>query len=1401
VPVDEHLLSLPFDHYERYRVTAEIISLLWGPRARRRSILDVGGHFSSLKWSVPRHRVVAADPKERPGFTYRPQIPYRSDGYVRALGGSLPFGDRSFHLVTAHDTLEHVPEDDRRSFVEDMLRVANDFVILHGPIGHPPVRAAEQRVARIWEGTLEWTAHPLLEHFERGLPEPGAVEELLDELGTAWVPISNGNILVWLTMMAWQAHVLAMPDPEPLHEELDRAFNAEFADRDFGGTCYRTAFVVATSSAGADRLARVEEAFADRIASPPLLTDDHQADRLVERFNQHARRVRRVLRALRDDGERASMRAAELDGVVRSLRVALSERDWTVAGRDGRILELERLLQHRDAALRQRERELDAAATESDRLAGELARIEGSVAYRVAGGATSRMRNWFPPGTARGRALGRVRRQAYARLRGRKAPTRRAARTPDPWSVPLVRPQEYTDWIARTEPDQDELSRQRASAAKFPSRPLISVVMPTWNPPVRMLGQAVRSLREQTYDRWELCVADGGSAPPVREALRRLAGEDERIRVRSLDENRGIAGNTNAALEEAAGDFVAFLDHTDTLAPFALYRMAEALLRNPSLDILYSDWDLLTEGGEVRFNPFFTPQWSPDLLLSANYMPHLLVIRRTRIAEVGGLRPELDGAQDWDLLLRVTEHTDRVARIPGILYHWRADRTSAVMSLDTKPAAEAAQRRAVADRLARTGAPGTVARADDGNIRIHWDVQDDPKVSIIIPTRFNQLLLGRCLEGISRSSYPNREVVVVETSGRTEERTRWYEQLAPRHGLRVVWWEGPFNYSAVNNLAVRESTGDILVFLNDDTEPLRSDWLEELIGWVQRPGIGAVGAQLIGEDERIQHGGVIVGLSGFAEHLFRGLEPGTWTLMGSTEWYRNGSAITGACLAMSREVFDRVGGWDERFVLCGSDVELGLRVRKHGLRIVVDPWVKVRHTEAATRGPDIPSRDYCTSFWHYQGAIYGGDPYSNPALSRTASIPTFARPDDPSPATVVSTVLGRDVRPRPPGDEQRHTAGMVEACRVDPADLLAVEESHRSVSGRREVGSINWFVPDFDNPFYGGIHTIFRFADDLRRRHGVQSRFVVIGTGPEEYFRSGLRVSFPDLVDSDIFVVPEESEARLASVPAAEVSIASLWATVYPMVRWRSADRLFYFVQDFEPMFYPAGALSALAEETYRMGLYGIANTPPLKETYESFGGTAVSFLPCVDTDVFHDRRPHRRPDDPFTVFMYGRPGHPRNCYELAVAALRRLKESMGDRVRIVTAGSWSGDKDSEPWLDRLGLLDYRQTGDLYRRCDAGLVLSVSKHPTYIPLQLMASGALVVANDNPANGWLLRDGENSLLADPMADALAAALERGLDDQDLRAKLTERAVADIRDRHADWRPEVDRIYGFMGDPEG
>jgi glycosyltransferase involved in cell wall biosynthesis len=355
-----------------------------------------------------------------------------------------------------------------------------------------------------------------------------------------------------------------------------------------------------------------------------------------------------------------------------------------------------------------------------------------------------------------------------------------------------------------------------------------------------------------------------------------------------------------------------------------------------------------------------------------------------------------------------------------------------------------------------------------------------------------------------------------------------------------------------------------------------------------------------------------------------------------------------------------------------------------------------------------------------------------------------------------------------------------------------------------QVKSINWFIPDFETPFYGGIHTILRFADYFRRKHNVKSRFVVLGVGPEEYVRSGLKLAFPALADSEVIICSPWNDDEIRALPGADVSIATQWLSAYVVSRVERTRRKFYLIQDFEPMFYPAGTVYALAEQTYRMGLYGIASGPTLRQMYErEYGGGAIHYNSCVDISLFHPGGDsERKSDDPFRLFLFGRPGHWRSCYELAMSALGILKGRWKDKLHIITAGSWavSSDPVGASMVDNLGLLDYKATPDLYRSCDAGLVLTTSKNPSYVTLEMMASGSLVISNVNPAASWLLRDGENCLLAEPTAESLYQALEKGILDVELRKRLSDQAVADIREHHSDWEPEMERVYQYLGDPD-
>jgi glycosyltransferase involved in cell wall biosynthesis len=364
-------------------------------------------------------------------------------------------------------------------------------------------------------------------------------------------------------------------------------------------------------------------------------------------------------------------------------------------------------------------------------------------------------------------------------------------------------------------------------------------------------------------------------------------------------------------------------------------------------------------------------------------------------------------------------------------------------------------------------------------------------------------------------------------------------------------------------------------------------------------------------------------------------------------------------------------------------------------------------------------------------------------------------------------------------------------------DLDRSNEILKANPGTIRFRQLNWFVPDFDNVYWGGIHTILRFAEYFRVRKSVENRIIAICQKKPEELGKEVARAFPSLADRICTIA---SLDEVDSVPYADVSVCSLWTTAYYLLRFNRTRRKFYFIQDFEPLFYPAGSTYAQAEATYSFGFFGIANTVSLAKMYSTYGGLTEFFNPCVDTRVFHpsEKSNSRRL---FTIFFYSRPGHPRNCFELGAQALRRVKQELGDKVRIVCAGDrWDPRVlGLDGIVEQLGLLSYQETADLYRNCDIGLSMMITMHPSYIPLQLMASGCLVISNQNPHTTWLLKDGENCITTRASASSLSAAILAACHASDLRARITKTALQTVHEHYSNWEPEMEKIHNFMTNP--
>ena len=537
----------------------------------------------------------------------------------------------------------------------------------------------------------------------------------------------------------------------------------------------------------------------------------------------------------------------------------------------------------------------------------------------------------------------------------------------------------YHQWFLANRLPPAGLEAMRTAAEQMPSPMLISIVMPVYNTPLPMLDEAVASVRSQAYPHWELIIVDDASDhPEVAARLRELAGEP-RIRVKSLERNQGIALASNAGIEMAAGEFVGLLDHDDWLEPDALFEVARAIRETPDTDIVYSDEDKIDAAG--RFNqPFFKPDWSPDALLSSNYLCHFTVLRRSLLEALGGFRTGFEGAQDYDLFLRATERARGILHVPKVLYHWRTSSHSTSGAARQKPAAIDSGARALVEAVGRRGIQGEVGTVGQGaRYRVRRAIAEPRRISILIPTRDRVELLARCVESIAaRTDYPDYEIVIVDNDSRDPATLRYYEKLPHR----IIRYPGPFNYSAINNYAVRHTDAPWILFLNNDTEVIEAEWLTSMAEHIQRPEVGAVGAKLLFPDGTVQHAGVTLAEKGTAAHAYCHAPANSTQNGGHLQLVRNYSAVTAACMLTRRDLFEQVGGLDEmQLPVTYNDVDYCLKLRQAGFLVVYTPFAQLRHYESASRGrgkSDPAEGRLLRQRWP---AVIAHDPYGNPNLA------------------------------------------------------------------------------------------------------------------------------------------------------------------------------------------------------------------------------------------------------------------------------------------------------------------------------------------------------------------------------------------------------------------------------------
>lgn len=556
----------------------------------------------------------------------------------------------------------------------------------------------------------------------------------------------------------------------------------------------------------------------------------------------------------------------------------------------------------------------------------------------------------------------------------------------------------YPAWRKKHEIKQAELDEQRG--IKFDYEPVFSIVIPLYNTRIKFLREMIDSIINQTYGRWELCLADGtGENSPLIPVLKEYAEKDTRIKYSVLKDNNGISENTNAAISMASGEYIVLADHDDIVPANALFECAKALNEGKkagkNIDVIYSDEDKVDMKGKKYFEPHFKSDYNIDLLCSMNYICHLFVVKSSLVEELkkrdgAVLRREYDGAQDHDFILRCCELAENVYHIPKILYHWRCHLDSTAANPESKMYAFEAGRKAVEEHYKRIGVSAEVVHGQFyGMFKTNYKWTEEPLISIIIPNKDHIADLRKCMDSIdNKSSYRNYEFIIVENNSTEPETFEYYKSISERDNVTVLYYEGDFNFSRINNFGEKHARGEYVLLLNNDTEIINPDCLKEMLGYCMREDVGIVGARLYYEDDTIQHAGVVLGFGGIAGHTFIGssrYDDGYFSRIICAQDY---SAVTAACMMVKKAVYEQVGGLNEDFKVAFNDIDFCMMVRKAGYLIVYNPAVELYHYESKSRGlEDTPEKverfnSEVARFidrWHKE--LEAGDPYYNPNLT------------------------------------------------------------------------------------------------------------------------------------------------------------------------------------------------------------------------------------------------------------------------------------------------------------------------------------------------------------------------------------------------------------------------------------
>lgn len=931
---------------------------------------------------------------------------------------------------------------------------------------------------------------------------------------------------------------------------------------------------------------------------------------------------------------------------------------------------------------------------------------------------------------------------------------------------------QYKQWIILNEPDETKLSDQSQKVRDFKQKPLISIITPVFNPPADVFIDLIESVLSQTYPNFELCLGNFGDDIQIKEIIKKYSMQDPRIKNFKFSTNKGIAANSNLILKEVRGEFIALLDHDDTISPDALYENVK-IINSQDVDFIFSDKDKIDEVGN-RFEPFFKPGWSPDIMLNANYLTHLNVMRTSMVKKIGGWSEDTDGAQDWDLFLKIVSASNKIAHIPKVLYHWRVIATSTALSIETKPYALKGQRVTV-DRYLKKLKVNATSYHVGAELLIKWKPITE-KIHIILfssnTTNTNRF--------ISNFKHDKNFSISILCKGH-------HLNIEHQAGIEVTQYQdGELVDVIAKQLDTQKSKYTIVASDIINTNDIDDEKITSLLGWLGIPGISSVSPRVVAsKSEHIVESGALI-MAHEAKPLFVDKLPYYHSILGNVEWIKDvtlGSSLFSVCTTNDlKNILKNMNKLSNNDNLFSYTMHLAMYLS--GKRNIINPKVILNlHNNHSF---DVES--HCDLFnSEVLNSISVADPYSNPNASES------------DPMRIVEITQDNTA---PENKLVNATEYNLEAAahalnnQIDATDIKANQEFIKSQSFieiSKNNPSFLFILPGF-NAIYAGLNNIFSFASYVSSKGSKVGFAITVGENNLNVHKNMIEEKYPDLRNNiEYYSASVENIDRL---PNYDIAVCTQWATAYFLLKYDKCYRKCYFIQDKEASFYPKGTISALVDNTYKFGFFALANTPGLLKWYkEEFGGNGLTIKSKIDLSIFSPPKElNIKPTKPYKVFFYGRPAEPRNAFELGIVAVSLLKDKYKDDIEIYTAGAyWDPlDYNLDGIVKNLGKISYDKLPAFYRSMDVGLMFMFSGHPGVVASELMASGCPVVVNQYDDDTWnsLYRDKYNAIASLPTTKSVFEAIDYLLTDEKLRKKIINNGLTTVKDFYAGYEESCD-----------